>query len=340
MTHIPFAPTVWTGPRPIALLGNVKQEVSGRYRFTIRRPDGTVRHETDWFDNLITDGGLDNVFSDNDWDRFCYVGTGNTPPSGGDTSLVTPVAGAPGEQSVSSSSGHAFEAAFGYAFLTKTYRFDVGEAEGVLSEVGIGPNGSDLTSRALIRDGSNNPTTITVLSDEILDVTFQVRMYHGEDVTVDAVQTLNTADYNTKIRLYRVDQWPAGSGAFLDGEWSFFSITQGGMRLYDGPEIPNWTENTTVNGNTLYEGPTSGPGAGSVTNLPYVGGSYQRDATGVFGFNYGNGAPNGISNILVRTLWTQYMMFWDQVASPGQGIPKDNTNELTINWRWSLARRP
>ena len=59
------------------------------------------------------------------------------------------------------------------------YSFGQGDAEGNLSEVGVGIQEATggLFSRALILDGEGDPTTITVLSDEYLYVTYEIRRY-------------------------------------------------------------------------------------------------------------------------------------------------------------------
>jgi hypothetical protein len=56
--------------------------------------------------------------------------------------------------------------------------------------VGVGYTGAStylLFSRALILDGGGSPTTITILSDETLDVTYEFRMYPKETDNTGAV---------------------------------------------------------------------------------------------------------------------------------------------------------
>ncbi|GAG45715.1 unnamed protein product, partial [marine sediment metagenome] len=71
-----------------------------------------------------------------------------------------------------------------YGSQTRTWRFDEGDAAGILAEAGIGRgncniDGSDLWSRALIKDGAGDPTTIEVTANEWLDVSYQLRLYPG-----------------------------------------------------------------------------------------------------------------------------------------------------------------
>ena len=64
-----------------------------------------------------------------------------------------------------------------YRWAKVTWRFGQGVAAGNISEVGLGWGNSNLWNRALIKDANGNPTTITVLSDEYLDVVSEIRDY-------------------------------------------------------------------------------------------------------------------------------------------------------------------
>lgn len=59
----------------------------------------------------------------------------------------------------------------------------MGVAAGNLSEVGMGWGNSNLWNRALIKDINGNPTTITILSDEYLDVVSEIRIYPTPSVS-------------------------------------------------------------------------------------------------------------------------------------------------------------
>ncbi|RLC21493.1 MAG: hypothetical protein DRH93_11690, partial [Deltaproteobacteria bacterium] len=150
---------------------NIKAQVSGRFRLKVYRSDGTLKKDTGWFDNLITNYGLNRMASSSDYLLYCHVGTNNTPPAYTDTSLAGFLhgAGANGSATHPHSTSNPT-----YRSIKKVYRFDAGEATGNISEVGISRKSSsgDLFSRALIVDSSDNPTTITILSDESLDVEY------------------------------------------------------------------------------------------------------------------------------------------------------------------------
>lgn len=133
-------------------------EVEGWFKFEAISEDGTRRVLADWFPNLITDQGLNQMGTLATWLNACQVGSGSTVPAVSDTQLVTRVAGTTTIQStvqgIQSTPPY-------YASRTRTYRFAAGVATGTLSEVGVGTTATvgNLYSRALILDGAGNPTT-------------------------------------------------------------------------------------------------------------------------------------------------------------------------------------
>jgi hypothetical protein len=72
-----------------------------------------------------------------------------------------------------------------------TFRFPTGAAAGNLAEVGVGW-ATGLFSRALFIDITGEQTTITVLSDETLDVTYQVELHSPIDDIVFPATILGT----------------------------------------------------------------------------------------------------------------------------------------------------
>lgn len=312
----------------------VRQEIGGRFRMRVIRPDGTVRVDTGWFKNLITNNGLDLPATNGLWCRRCYVGSGNTAPAVGDTSLVSQVAVST-DKAGPDSAGHVFTDAptneAGYHFFTKTYNFGPGVAEGVLAEVAVGEGPSNLFSRALILDGLGNPTTVTVLSDEILDVTYELRMYHqdlGDDVT--GVIALDGEDYNYVIRPIAVSQNPFNS---VETGWSFVSLFQNGNGLYEDFLNADWIRLPNFGG--------SG-GTGDWSNLSvatYTPGSHKQVATFTANFSVGN-FPNGIGTAQAYHYWCNYGVQFKLDSDPTKGVQKDNTKEFVMVFDYGWARRP
>lgn len=133
------------------------------------------RTAADWFPNLITEGGLERIADQPDFISYCQVGSGSTTPNINDSALSSWVAGT---TSIVASSANVAASSPYYVYARKTYRFAEGVATGNLTEVGaawLSENG--LFSRALILDEFGDPTTITILSNETLDVVYELRMY-------------------------------------------------------------------------------------------------------------------------------------------------------------------
>lgn len=188
---------------------SVHSQFEGVYTLKKRKADGTVTYENS-FHNLITNSGLNLIgrsYSTGNHSLFsvCSVGSGNTTPQFTDTDLVLPVArknintGVDSRVFVEEVAGPPAVPA--YWRYIKTYSFLAGEATGNLSEISVGQKyqdgGTDFYvafSRALILDGAGTPTTVTVLADEILEVTYELRCY------IDKAQypfsaTLNSVAY-------------------------------------------------------------------------------------------------------------------------------------------------
>ena len=101
-----------------------------------------------------------------------------TTPAASQTQLDNTIASTTTELSGSGSISKQTTTSPYYVAVKRTYRFGEGVASGNISEVGCGwGTGLALWNRALVKDLNGNPTTITVLSDEFLDVIIEVRYY-------------------------------------------------------------------------------------------------------------------------------------------------------------------
>jgi len=162
---------------------NTVSKVAGRYKIQAFVPGRPPRVLADWFPNLITDYGMDlmsgAVSGYTEMWNYCSVGTGNAPPAFGNTNLVNRKA------STNSTASSLIGNEENYIWRRITYQFPQGAATGNLAEVGIGVSstGDRLFSRALIKDASGNPTTITVLPDEVLQVVWEIRHYFPQPTT-------------------------------------------------------------------------------------------------------------------------------------------------------------
>jgi hypothetical protein len=314
-------------------------KVGGRYKLIKHKaaPDGTVIPGTsevvaDWFPNLITDQGLELMGSSSTYLSFCQVGSGNATPTVSDTGLQTWVAGTDTQQSSATSGSFAL----GYRGYVRTMRFAAGVAAGNLQEIGMGTaaSGPTLYSRALIVDSGGNPTTITVLPDEILDVVYEHRVYWPE-VDGGGVINISGVNYTYVTRAVAVTTsnnsfsgygWGTfGTGAFSGIRGYSFANGVAQSAAYDGALVaPNASQPTGTIGSSS-----------SASSPPYVPGSLTRQGT--LTWNVGNANfATGISAVKVGFGWCSYQISFDPP------IPKNNTQELSLTFThsWSRATIP
>lgn len=302
-------------------LHNLTTTMSGEYKFEIRKPDGTIT-ETEWIPNLILNGGMDRIGTNNALFNCCRVGAGNSVPTFTQNSLDSQIA----SSATSTSGNFVNEGAPLYRTLaTYTYAFAQGGVVGNISEVGVGwtATGATLFSRALILDSNGSPTTITVVADDQLVVYYRIQMVPPiTDGTGSIVLGGNT--YNYTIRLAYAASFATHGALFSSGE---FISSLSDVNWYPG-------------GSTL--GPITGfpSGTGSTQSTivvqPYVAGSYYRDAVVSYSISQGNHA-NGIQAFLLYygTSVTKTIRFQIHFDTP---IPKTNTTILSLSFRYSWAR--
>lgn len=272
------------------------------------------------FKNLIVDQGLDRMGDHDFYIYSCQVGSGNATPDPADTSLQTWVAGVNGVFSTNKTV-QASSAPY-YVALINTYRFGVGVAAGNLSEVGVGwgTSGATLYSRALIVDSGGTPTTITVLSDEVLDVTYELRVY-PPTTDVTGTITISGNDYDYIIRACSINQAKSAVGV----GWGSESNSGSSAGLGWGQEAYSGAISTIFSQPSGQIG-----GASSRTAAAYTGGTYYRDLQYVYSIT-------SVTSAIRSVIWASGFSTYQTQFDPP--IPKDNTNQLTLVFRHSWARR-
>lgn len=159
---------------------NVKRTIGVTSRYKLRRvkADGTVVQESGWSGNIITKSGLDfmmyrNVGHTNPAINVA-VGSSSVPPSMEDTALGAQIAVTGTRQGNITKTLQTSHSPY-WAKARTVFRFEMGQAAGNIQEVGAVASfsSSTLISRALVVDDAGNPTTITVLSDEYLDIEWE-----------------------------------------------------------------------------------------------------------------------------------------------------------------------
>lgn len=304
---------------------------------------GTEEVVADWFPNLITNNGKNLFANQFAYVAFCQVGTGNTVPSVNDTALANRVAGTSGNDG-SGSLGYTFGAQgsapyFGWG--RRVYRFGVGAAAGNLAEVGVGPqNIGNLFSRALIVDGVGAPTVITVLSDEILDVVYEMRVYPilsdlpGNIILegINRTTVLRSASVTETSGNTTGNFTPGGGGSWNNiGNNGKIAIVYGGAATLGA----------------ITSQPLSGPGGGGaqyisafgqnrITILPYVLNTFYLDCRMDFGLNDANIAL-GIGAVLFGL---QYGCSFQISFSPPLDKQPTKIMSLTFRVYWDRHTPP
>lgn len=280
---------------------------------------GTRRVVAHWFDNIITNGGLDRVGSGGGFLNYCHIGTGTNTETATDTALQSFERS---QSSIQSTSYTAQGSAPYYGSKTRTYRFNPPGSNKNYAEVGISWTSTtgNLFSRARIKDGGGSPTTISVLADEYLDVTYQCRNYPDaltlEEYSVGGYAIDFLASEVTTANVWGLDigdelDW----GNPLDTQWRAYS-SDAAIGAVTG--VPTASAFDDINNGT--EG-------------SYSPGTYYKDMTYNAGLNDGPSSGNAsIGGATFNTEYSKYQAIFDPV------IPKTNTQTLAITLRYTWAR--
>ena len=193
--------------------------IAGEVRFVVKRDDGSVKEDTGFKKNLILNQGLEFFGGNHGYFMFdkCVIGSGNSTPAATQTQL---------DAFLMIRSGVELNREYDYvpdgSGIYKTNRIQKYVFTGLnnvnVGEVGLASLGSSssnyyLCTRALIKDSSGTPTTITVLLGETLEIYYKVWQVFSTTDTNYVVNMLDgkggTVPYNVKVRLAGV-----GTGRF------------------------------------------------------------------------------------------------------------------------------
>lgn len=306
--------------------------LAGRYKLRAIAPHhGTVRRESPWFSNLILDNGLDIIGGvgvvSGATHKIVAVGTGTATPAVGQTALSSLLASTSSIQSATqqTNSVSPYE-------MTKTwvFRFGQGDAEGNLTEVGIGVSTSALFSRELIRDASGDPTSFPVASDEFLDVTYQLQVFPPLTDVEDSV-SISGVTHDVVMRASNVGSDSAVAGWRLSASQS---------SSFQAAFSSSLTSKDAWNGaiGAITGAPSgSSSDATSRSNSSYTAGTFRRDVSLTWGLDNGN-LTDGISATRIQFGDTTISESACFQCSYDPAIDKDATKILTLNYRISWAR--
>lgn len=315
--------------------------MSGRYRLEVRR-NGELIKDTGWFDNLITDAGLEAIGTGQDLIQYAMVGTDNTPPAVGNTTLGAQIAF---KTPRTSASTNIVAGPPRYAYYRGTWVFPQGAIVGNVAEIGVGWSSTAVFSRSLTSE------VISILAIDQVTLVYELRMYIPTADVTGSVEIAGVT-YNYTMRPLCT---ASNSGAWYLGWGCAFPALGSGARpwailapgsngyvalAFKAPvalqtDTTRSTLYTTDGGATLasYAGAsTAAASTSSVSNSAYVANSKYGQFTSTHGVDNGNDAA-GIRAFILSGMLGTYQVVLDA------SIPKDNTKVLTLTWRQSWARR-
>lgn len=307
--------------------------IAGEFRCVVTKEDGTIKEDTGFQKNLILNQGLD-FFGGNHGEiinEMCAIGSGNSAPVVTQTGLDAFIALTSGDDKVSDYSYVDRGDNLYRMWEQNRYRF-TGIDNVNISEVGLVSAGSSssnyyLTTRALIKDAAGNPTTITVKSDETLDIYYKI---HKVIDVSDKTFVVNMLDGDGGSVPYNVTCRPIGVG-----KARYHSLASIILRKinYSASAFKLISELLPITSSI-----TSANLPHSIAKISeYVSSTYKRTVTFNFGLNYASSGVRGISLEESRLYGFPYQIVFGSVEGDA-AIPKNSKSTLEIPFEVSWGR--
>ena len=282
------------------------------------------------FPNMILDTGLRAIGTNASYMTYCNVGSSNTPVAATQTSLgnrlyQSTIAG-PGDNATGADNS---DPANRYVFRRRVIRFNPTGSAYNVSEIGFGWDAAgNLFNRALVLDANGDPTTISVLANEYLDITYELRLYPPTQIFSG---TFTPTGKDTQTRTWTACAASGGGGVLNysgDSGWglhgAFHTIVAYGSLASSGKigniffDLSTGSGVQTVNANSV-----NGIMDSVETKVTY---------TAYFGLDRAN-FTNGIKSALFSTNGPRIKIEFD--------IPfmKTNTDDISISIAYSWGRR-
>lgn len=290
---------------------NFDVKVQGLFKFEVRRANNDLVSETSFIPNLVLDQGLE-LLGTHSPIEFCKVGSGVTTPQKSDIDLENTIATTSSvPDNTQPISG--FNADEGYVWTRKIFRFNQGEATGNVSEVGVGGNGK-LFNRSIVRDSTGLFATVTVMGDETLDVTVEIRAYLDQESRTYNVM-MSGINYTLRTEpLFEVEVPP-----YLFG---------GGVHQYQPAGYSSGITSRVSRPSQIVDGFT---GDGSThSTREYVAGSKEKVFDCYWGLSAGNAAPS--RTFVIPTSIGSYQTEFSPT------IPKTSDHILKLTFKISWDR--
>ena len=327
--------------------------MAGEFRCVVKRADGSTKIDTGYQKNLILNQGLDFFGGGNGEDmmEYCVIGNGNSQPIYTQNKLdnaITVARRYKQDNSLPYKSDYDANRDGNLFKCNRVCKYIYTSLDNVnISELGLAStyaNNSNyyLCTRALIKDVNGNPTTITVLSGEQLEIYY--KLWQVFDVS-DKTGQINLLDgvggsvaYNYTVRLANVGN--ANYYGYFQPYYHDFGIGMCGLILKQAQSsnaysvFDNYFYSDGIANITSVPKSIIGQLSGIVSYAPYIAASYKRVMTLSIPIADANG---NIRSIAVFTTMGIYQIQYDSVAD-NSPITKTNTQTLTIPIEISWGR--
>lgn len=273
------------------------------------------------FKNLILNSGLDRFAVNDSKVTGCILGSSGSTPVESNTAISNILGSSTTVQASGAGSSNTTVLPY-YTSKYWTYRFIEGVATGNISQVAMAYGSvntttntySGLFSLALVKDSNGTPITITKLADEVLDVTYTLRIYVPE-LDVTGVTDISGVAYNYTVRAAQAASWDVG--------YHFSNVSY--AYAYSG----------SIGSLTAYPSGSSSDRSSSTLSA-YVAGSFTRDIAVLWDLNAGN--VGGIRSVYLNLGGCAVFQVEYSNAANGTTIPKDATKRLTLKYRLTWGR--
>jgi len=220
---------------------SIKLGSKGHYNLTVLNSEGSRVEEkcTGEISNVITNtGAFNSFFGGQMFNRgVAVLGTGSVEITETDTGLTNQDGGASANSDLPSRSGNEVDNLDGTATLTITREmtFTLGSKVGTFSEVGISVSG--FIAGQLIKDEFGDPTTITILSDEQLIVTYTLEWTYPNVSTLVGTGTVTDSASNS----YGYEVW-------VQPYFSVYTLnaSRTSNNVYSGGDVGMWKADGTT----------------------------------------------------------------------------------------------
>lgn len=296
--------------------------VEGYFRLRVFKADGTFTgKDTGWMHNLITDQGLDALAQQADVMTHFHVGTSSAAPAFTDTWLGAHQATT---TTLVSDTNGIVGTSYGWRRVTR--RFAVGQATGNMSECAVGWSATTGTAfmHELTRDGGGSPISITVLADEYLELTYELR-YNIPAGDFTGSGNIDAVAYN----------YTARAASCSSTYW--WSSRIGNQITVDLLSNTHYAYTGNIGAITTVPSGQSGTATVSITVDTYNPGDLHRDFTISADTTQWNVA-GGIIRSLTFGCTANRMQAQFAKVSDATGIPKSGAGTLTMGYKVSWAR--